>query len=390
MENTSIPVRKSAGRVIGALILCGGLVTVGLLWQSKSTTVVSPQIPTQETIITTVTALGRLEPHGRVIKLAAPTSSQENKVAQLLVEEGDLVKAGQVIAIMDSHDRALASLREAEAQIKVAQAKLAVIQAGAKEGEIEAQRAEIARLEAERQSELNAQSAVVTRVEQELQNAQTEYNRYQWLYEQGTISASQRDSEKLTLDTLQKSLQETQANLERIGSTKIEQLNQAKATLNQISEVRTVDIREAEAEIERANGVKLQAEANLAQTIVRSPIDAEVLYIHTRMGETVSTEGIVEIGQTQQMQVIAEVYQSDINKVYPGQKVRITSSAIPEELRGTVDRVGAQVRRQTVVNIDPSSNIDARVIEVEITLDSEDSQKAAKFTNLQVQVVIEQ
>jgi HlyD family secretion protein len=57
---------------------------------------------------------------------------------------------------------------------------------------------------------------------------------------------------------------------------------------------------------------------------------------------------------------------------------------------GTVERIGSQVKRQTIVNTDPSSNIDARVIEVHITLNEASSQKAAKFTNLQVQVVIEQ
>lgn len=119
-------------------------------------------------------------------------------------------------------------------------------------------------------------------------------------------------------------------------------------------------------------------------------MDGEVLYIHTRSGEVVSTDGIVEIGQTRQMQAIAEVYQSDVSKVHLGQRVRVTSGAIPGELIGTIERVGSQVRRQTIVNTDPSANIDARVVEVHAMLDDASSQKAAKFTNLQVQVVIEQ
>ena len=115
-----------------------------------------------------------------------------------------------------------------------------------------------------------------------------------------------------------------------------------------------------------------------------------MLYIHTRSGEVVSTDGIVELGQTRQMQAIAEVYQSDVSHIRPGQHVRITSDSIPGELTGTVERVGSQVRRQAIVNTDPSANIDARVVEVHVTLDAASSQKAAKFTNLQVQVVIEQ
>ena len=100
-----------------------------------------------------------------------------------------------------------------------------------------------------------------------------------------------------------------------------------------------------------------------------------MLYIHTRSGEVVSTDGLVEIGQTRQMQAIAEVYQSDVGKVRPGQRVRVTSDAISGELTGTVERVGSQVRRQTIVNTDPSANIDARVVEVHATLDAVSSPK---------------
>ena len=55
--------------------------------------------------VKTVTALGRLEPAGEVIKLSPPASSQGSRVEQLLVKEGDSVKLGQVIAILDNRDR---------------------------------------------------------------------------------------------------------------------------------------------------------------------------------------------------------------------------------------------------------------------------------------------
>jgi HlyD family secretion protein len=83
-----------------------------------------------------------------------------------------------------------------------------------------------------------------------------------------------------------------------------------------------------------------------------------------------------------------EIYQNDINKVRVGQKVKITSNSLPGELQGTIERVGIQVKRQNAINADPSSNIDDRVIEVHAILDSQSSQMAAKFTNLQIQAVI--
>lgn len=375
--------------IAGVIVLgIGGAVTysamrMAAVKQEEATPVATP-------VIQTVTALGRLEPRGEVIQLSAPTSNQGNRVERLLVQEGDRVQANQVIAILDTYNQRQAALEEAEEQVNVAQAQLAIVQAGAKEGEINAQQAEINRLIAERQGNIDAQVATVSRLQSELQNAQTEFNRYQSLYQEGAISASERDRRRLALDTAQKSVQEAQANLNRLRSTASPELNSARATLDQIAEVRPVDVRSAQAEVDRAIAARKQAKAILDQAVVRSPSTGEVLDIHTRSGEVVSTDGIAEIGQTQQMKVIAEVYQSDISKVRVGQRVRVISDSIPGELTGTVERIDSQVRRQEVVNTDPSANIDARVIEVHIALDDISSQKAAKFTNLQVQVVIEQ
>ncbi len=162
-----------------------------------------------------------------------------------------------------------------------------------------------------------------------MKNAETEYNRYQALFQQGGISASDRDSKRLNLETAQTNLQEAQAVLTRLRSTSPSELSKAKATLNQIAEVRPVDVEADRAEVNRTIAAMNQAKANLEQAYVRSPINGEVLYIHTRSGEVVSSDGIAEIGQVGQMYAIAEVYQSDVNKVRVGQQVRVTSDSIP-------------------------------------------------------------
>ena len=364
--------------------------TVYLLLQTYSTqkTNSSPTVTTTSAI-KTVTALGRLEPKGEIVKLQASTSSQENRLSQLLVKKGDQVKAGQVVAILDSHDRLQASLEKAQEDVRVAQAKLAQVEAGAKRGEIAAQKAEVARLEANQKASINAQQATVARLDAEVHNAKLEYQRYETLDQQGAISASQRDSKQLTLETAQHSLQQAQAELSRLQSTRSPELDRAQAQLNQIAEVRPVDVEVVRTEVNRAIAAAKQAKAELENAYVRSPQDGVVLDIHTRAGEVVSSEGIVEIGQTKQMYAVAEVYQSDIQKVRLGETVRVTSEALPSQLQGTVDWVDVKVQRQTVVNTDPSKNIDARVSEVWARLDEASSQKAAKFTNLQVQVEIE-
>ncbi len=337
----------------------------------------------------TVTALGRIEPQGKVIKLSATTSAEGSRVEELLVKEGDRIKAGQVIAILDSRSRLTAALNEAEEQVKVEQANLNRIKAGAKRGEVLAQKATIARLEAEGQGNIAAQKTNLARLQAEVRNAEVEDQRYQMLYQEGAISASQRDSQRLTLETAQKNLQEAQTQLTRIQLSSQQQIKEAVATLERISEVPQVNIEAAQAEVNRAIAAMKRIQANLERAYVRSPQDGQILEIHTRPGELISHHGIVEIGQTNQMYVVAEVYESDIGKVHPGQKVQIFGDFLPIELQGTVDRKGLQVRRQNVINTDPASNIDNRVVEVHIRLDETSSQKAASLTNMQVRAVIQ-
>ncbi|MFS0513831.1 ABC exporter membrane fusion protein [Nostoc sp. UIC 10607] len=381
--------RPSVAIGIIASLLVGGIsFYIVKRWQNYANLEI--QVPaTQLPQLKTVTALGWIEPEGKVIKLSAAVSTEGSRVEKLLVKEGDRVKAGQVIAILNSHDRLQAELKEAHEQVKVAQANLNRIQAGAKRGEIAAQKAAIARLEAERQGNINTQVATIERFQAEVRNAQAEDERYQQLYQKGAISASQRDNKRLSLETAQKSLQEAQAQLNRTQSTSQQQVKEATATLDEIAEIRGVDVEAAQAEINRAVAAMNLAKVNLKQAEVRSPQNGQVFEIHTHPGELVSNDGIADIGQTSQMYVIAEVYESDIGKVHSGQQVRVLGDYLPIELQGIVDHKGLQVRRQNVINTDPVSNIDNRVVEVHIRLDEASSRKAATLTNMQVKAVIE-
>ncbi|MBD2664963.1 secretion protein HlyD [Richelia sinica FACHB-800] len=339
--------------------------------------------------IKTVTALGKIEPQGEVIKVAAAASSEGSRVEKLMVQEGDRVKIGQVIAILDSRDRLAATLQEAEEEVKVAQANLEKILAGAKQGKVAAQKAAIDRIMAESQGEIETQTANIARFKAELLNAQIQDKRYQKLYAEGAISSAQRDSQRLILETAQINLNSAQAQLKQIHRTNKQKLKQAAANLQEITEIRTVDVAAAEAEVRRTQAAVKTAQTNLQQAYVRSPQSGQVFEINTHPGELITNDGIADIGQTSQMYVVAEIYESDITKIRSGQQVKVFSDVLPEELQGTVEKIGLQVKRQNLLATDPSSNIDNRVVKVKIRLDQTASQKAAKFTNMQVKVVIE-
>lgn len=346
-------------------------------------------LPMKETPVEAVAALGWLEPQGEVIHLSAPDFIEGARVNRLLVKLGDKVKVGQVIAILHSRNRLQAALDRAKTQVKVAQTRLEQVQAGAKQGEIKAQAATIEQLKAELEGQRLAQTATIERIKAELSNAKIECGRYQQLYGEGAISASERDNICLRADSFKEQLKETEANLNRTLTTLGKQLTEAKATLNQIAEVRPVDVAVSQAELEEAIAALQQAQANLDLAYVRSPKDAQVLKIHTFPGEIIGTKGIVELGNTNQMYAIAEVYETDISKVRIGQRAKITSEGFREELWGIVDEVGLQIGKKDVLGTDPAADVDSRVVEVKIRLDSASSQKVVALTNLQVNVTID-
>jgi HlyD family secretion protein len=130
-----------------------------------------------------------------------------------------------------------------------------------------------------------------------------------------------------------------------------------------------------------------EARAELARAFVRSPIGGRVLYVHARPGERVGVDGIVELGNTNAMFAIAEVYEDDIGRVEVGQRARVTSPVFPGALEGSVEWIHLKVAKQDALGTDPAARKDARVVEVEIRLD--DSEAAARLTHLQVEVEIE-
>lgn len=373
-----------------ALMIGTGLIALRL--NSSRPTSAGSTATTSSPLPSTVNALGRLEPQGEVIKVSAASQSMGgSQVIELRVKEGDRVQAGQILAVLDSRDRLQASLLEAQQQVQVARSQLQDIQAGAKRGEITAAQAEIQNLEAQLAGELKTQQATIARLEAELQNADTELQRNQLLFQEGAIAASTLDSRRLAVKTAQERLNEAIAASDRTQRTLNAQIQKARATLSQTAEVRPTDIRTAQAEVDRAIAAVKRIQAELNQSYVRAPKAGRVLKIQTKAGEIISSNGIVELAATDQMIAIAEIYESDINRVQQGQTAIITSpsNVFPNQLRGTVQQLGSQIAKKDILNNDPTAATDARVIEVEIQLDPAASKQVANLINLQVNVELQ-
>jgi HlyD family secretion protein len=106
-----------------------------------------------------VVALGKLIPQGDVINISV-ANAEDSRVNTILVREGDFVRDNQIIATLQGRDRAEQQLREAQANVAVKRAQLKkILQGEAKKGEIAAQRAVIAEMEARLTTETRQKQA---------------------------------------------------------------------------------------------------------------------------------------------------------------------------------------------------------------------------------------
>jgi HlyD family secretion protein len=356
-ELTTTTERTSAGRrcrwrrvAAGVAVVAVAAVAV-VAWRNRS---VPAPVVTAAPVALNVHSLGYLEPKSEVIRLAAPSTMEQTRVERLLVAEGDSVRSGDVLAVLDNYQRRSAAVAEAEARVAVEQAKLEQIKAGAKPGD------------------LAAQKAMVSRANSVLNESLIDLKRSERLVSRNAAPAAELDDAKLKVESAR------------------EDLKHAESTLESLSEVRTVDVNQQERQITAAEASLAMARAELAMTEVRAPIDGRILKICVRPGERIGDDGILEIGDTSEMFAVAEVYEADLPRVRLGQPAAVKLfTGAGEELQGEVAEIGMVVGKKDVLANDPVADTDARVVEVRVRLKPEDARTVERLSNARVEVTID-
>ncbi len=275
-----------------------------------------------------VAALGRIEPAGGIVHVAAaatPDAMSGAVLRKLLVERGTDVTAGQLLAEMDTSALARARVAEAKAEL------------------------ETARRDATAASSLADEACVRAEV------AVKQSRRKQDLLSRGLASSEDAEQSKGDADA---------------GAAACK-ARRAAATV-------------AQSRIDSAAARVARQEAELERTFVRAPFAGRVIDVLRRPGEIVGVDGILELARIDQMQAVAEVFEADVRRVTVGQRARVRSPAFNKDLGGTVIRIRPKVQKLDQIGDDPVARKDARIVEVEVKLD--DSRAAANFTNLQVEV----
>ena len=343
--------RRAVALSIAAVAVAGAVAAGVTLWRTSAApvpTTITASVPPN------VHSLGYLEPKSEVIRLAAPATMEQPRVDKLLVREGDAVEAGAVVAVLDNYDRRAAAVAEAEARVDVEAARLAQIKAGAKPGDLAAQR------------------AMVSRAHAVVQQAEVDVQRSERLVERKASPVAELDAARLKLDSAR------------------EDLRHAEATLESLGEVRTVDVEQQERQIAAAKASLAMARAELATTEVRAPIAGRILDTCVRPGERVGNDGILELGDTSEMYAVAEVYEADLPRVQIGQPATVRLfTGQGEELQGQVAEIGMIVAKKDVLANDPVADTDARVVEVRVRLRPEDARQVERLSNARVEVTID-
>jgi len=183
------------------------------------------------------------------------------RIKDELVDEGDFVSAGQVVAHMDTE--------VLQAQLREAKAKLAMAKAA-----VDTARSTLA----QRESEKAANEAVVAQREAELDLANREYARVQRLVGTGSSSREELDTRRSAFHSAKAAVSTAKANVAAADAA----ISTAKALVIAAEE----SVASTQATIER-----IQADIN--DSTLRSPRDGRVQYRVTQPGEVLPAGGKV-------------------------------------------------------------------------------------------------
>jgi len=327
-----------------------------------------------------VAALGRLEPKDRVIDISV---AGDERLSRLLVKQGQMVKAGDILGYLETYDTRLAARDRAAALVHDTEEQL---RANVGQGQARIKEADLQLAQQKQVSVrgIEAQEARVRQTKAELDLAEREVERLRSLTKNEIISRQDFDRQTSQADRLRAALESEQATLLKLKTSAETDRDIAEAQLaTRKAELVSV---QASAQLESLReGLKF-AEAELKTSMIRAPSDGQIIEVIANPGEAVQGRVILRMGDVSEMYVLAEVYEADVSRVRLGQHVEISSSALSQPLTGTVERIGTNVFKRQVRNIDPQADTDARVVQVRARLDNSD--EAARFVGLQVDVRI--
>jgi membrane fusion protein, multidrug efflux system len=317
------------------------------------------------------------------------------RVAQVLVDDNQSVKAGQVLVKIDPRDY--------QAAVDQAKAALALAESDAQSAGVDVPRtrenvasgtsnadaqlagavADLARAEVTydqaRTSDLAWAQANVDKSTANALLAQADLARYKPLLDKGEISKQQYDAAKANADATASALKADQEKLVQAGrsveiakaqlaaaAARVEQgkaaVGSAHADIRQIS-MRTADAQGKIAKVAEARAQLAAAELNLGYTDVIAPVDGVATHKQVEPGQIVQQgQGLLVVVPLQNVWVTANFKETQLRKMKPGQKAYVHVDTYGKTFSGHVDSIAGATG--AVLSLLPPENATGNYVKV--------------------------
>lgn len=315
-------------KLLKSLLVAAPLVAGTAYWFGHQTTPAQAQ-PVLNARPLTLVAPGRVEPVRDPVKLAFEA---QGRIVAIEVDEGNAVKAGQVIARLDDRLPA-ARVAAAEAQLAQARARFALARRGPRGEDLAAARAEA-----------DAASAAAD-------HRGAEQARSEALGKTGAVATSVVDADLAAARVATAQAAAAKARYQSLAKgTRLEQVEEAAAA-----------IQLAQAELDAAK-------VALDQTLLRAPSDGVILRRTAEVGALVTTMTpmpVVTMADLRQLEIRAEIDEADVAAISVGQTAYATADAFGDrKFPVRITRLTNELGRKTVRDDDPRARVDTRVLEV--------------------------
>jgi len=284
-----------------------------------------------------IAAAGRVEPGSEDIKLA---SELNGKLKTILVEEGDHVQRGQVLAELENGDYR-AQVEAAQAEVRQREAELRKVINGA------------------RTQERREALSTVAEAQAVMSNAQADMERRQKLFAAGVISREEADRYVKEYE---------------VAKARYEEMSQHHDLV--AADAREEDRAMAESNLQLAKARLDEAQAVLDKTYLKAPIEGTVLRKFHRAGESVSNSAtnpdpVFTVGDKRALRVRMDVDEADVSKLTLGQAAYVTADAYgTQRFTGHVVRIGQELGRKNVRTDEPTERVDNKILETLVELDN--------------------
>src|SRR5208282_2412102 len=297
--------------ILGAVILAAAFVS-----HRDDGVLVRTAVVEQGAIRSLVSTNGKIEPVNN-FEAHAPVSTS---VRRVFVKEGDSVKKGQLLLVLDDAD-ARAQAARAQTQIRVAQADLSAAERGGNQEE-------------------------VLSLEAQLVKAGTD-----------------RDSAQRSLDALRKLEQQGAASAGEVREAE-NALTRADAQLTFVRQKQTkrysnVELARVEAQRTEAQAAYDAGQNVLAKSNVRAPFDGIVYSLPAKQGGFVAAgDLLLQVADLRNVMVRAFVDEPDVARLAPGNPIEITWDAVPGRVwRAVVTSIPSTVKLRGSRNVGETTSI---------------------------------